>query len=389
VGASGKVMGIAEGTTRIIAEDLAKGKSDFCVVTVLPPIVQDPFELNTHSLTLDISGTAQLQLTAPEQYTVAWRSLNENIAIVSSTGKVFALAAGTTQIIAEDKAKNKSDACAITVRPGQPASAIRLNHTMLVMNEGDRVTVQATVSSPSAQTLTWSTNNARVADVTSGGMIIALSGGNAVITASLPDGTSAQCNITVRDVSVSAEVSDVGEDKATITYPKISGASYYMIHLYEVSGSEQTPVLALKVNSDGTIANIVSLRSSAAAIRLTLNGLRASTRHVAYIDVVSDVNGVDEVLSTLQASFTTSWATGTETLSGADAPNVWYADGTLRLTNLDGHVCRIISVTGQTLEIFKAVSGNETRSVTLPPGIYILTAQKEGEGKTFRFAVIR
>jgi uncharacterized protein YjdB len=389
VSSTGKVMGVAEGTTRIIAEDKAKNKSDFCVVTVPPAVILNPFELNTHSLTLDVSETAQLSLTAPEQYTVAWRSQDESIAIVSSTGKVVAMSAGATQIIAEDKAMNKSDACAVTVRPKQTGTAtIRLNHTVLVMNEGDMMTVQAIVSS-SGQTVTWSTSNPRVADVTSGGMIIAVGGGNALITASLPDGTSAQCSITVRDVSVSAEVSDAGEDKATIIYPKISGTLYYMVHLYEVSGSGQTPVVALKVNSDGTIANIVSLRSSSNKIRLTLSGLRPSTPHQVCIDVVRDINGVEEAVSVLQVSFTTSSATGTETLISAGASDVWYAGGVLRLTNLEGHVCRVISVTGQVQEIFKTVSGDEIRSVSLPPGIYILTAQKEGEVKTFRFVTFR
>jgi hypothetical protein len=35
--------------------------------------VTNPFELNVHTLTLDVGETSQLRLTAPEQYNVAWR----------------------------------------------------------------------------------------------------------------------------------------------------------------------------------------------------------------------------------------------------------------------------------------------------------------------------
>jgi uncharacterized protein YjdB len=102
----------ASGTVYITATTHDGGFTDTCAVTTLSP----PFILNNHQLTLNVSEDAQLSLTEPEAYTVNWRSLDENIAIVSSTGMVTGIAAGITKIIAEDTAKNKADSCTVTIR---------------------------------------------------------------------------------------------------------------------------------------------------------------------------------------------------------------------------------------------------------------------------------
>jgi hypothetical protein len=64
-----------------------------------------------------------------------------------------------------------------------------------------------------------------------------------------------------------------------------------------------------------------------------------------------------------------------------------YSNGALRLYNLEGYNCRITSVSGQLLETFTATSGEENRPVSLPSGVYILTAQKDSERLIFKFVV--
>jgi hypothetical protein len=66
---------------------------------------------------------------------------------------------------------------------------------------------------------------------------------------------------------------------------------------------------------------------------------------------------------------------------------VWYSNGTLRLRNLEGYNCSITSVSGQVLGNFTAASGEEIRPVSLPSGVYMLTAQKEGERLAFKFVL--
>jgi uncharacterized protein YjdB len=387
VSSTGKVIARAEGTVYIIVEDPAKGLSDHCIVTVRPAIVLNPFELNIHAVTLDIEETVQLALTAPEQYTVAWRSLDENIATVSSSGTVIAVGAGTTTIVAEDLAKGKSDECTVTVREKQVVYTIRLNHTTLVMNEGDRTGVAATVSPATDEGLTWSSSDTEVADVTAEGTIIAIAGGNAVITAQLANGASATCNVIVRDVAISAEASAVEAYGATLTFPRISGTSYYLVHLYEVAGDQRTPVVSYRLNPSGVVVDTMGpQRAPANTIRLVLGDLRSATFHEADIDVVREIDGADEAVSVLQVSFTTLWGTGVERIDAIPAA-VWYSNGALRLRNLEGYHCRITSVSGQVVSNHKAVSQEDTHPVSLQPGVYILAAQKENERLIFKFVV--
>jgi uncharacterized protein YjdB len=381
---TGRVVGIAEGTTRIIAEDRAKNRYDVCTVTVLPSIVWNPFELDVHSLTLDIAEFAQLRLTAPEQYSVTWRSLDENVAMVGSTGRVLAVAEGTTQIIAEDKARGKSDACTVTVRPRSVQYTISLNHTLLVMNEGERTAIRATVSP--AATVTWQSARPAIADVTSDGTVIALMPGNTDIIAALPDGTSATCNVTVRDVDVTADALDILANSATLSFPRLSGTTYYLIHLFEVSGDERIPEVAIKLNPDGTIANIVGLRATATNIKLVVNGLRPLTTYEADIDVVREISGTEEVVTVMKVRFITDSPTGNET-PGLREASAWYAAGALRLANLEGYKVEIYNLNGQTVAVFNVHTFDEVHRQAFPKGIYFLKAEKPGYRKTLKFIV--
>jgi len=386
VSSTGKVIGVNEGTTKIIASDAAKNEADTCIVTVLSPVVENPFELNTHLLTIGLSETAQLSLTAPEHFTVSWRSLDENIAIVSSTGRVVGMAAGTTKVIASDAAKNKADTCNVTVLPVTVNYSIRLNHTVLVMNAGDRVTIEATVTPTSDNRVEWYSSNPAVATVTVGGTVIAVAPGNADITATLPDGTTARCNVTVRDVEATADVLDITYQEATLSFPRFAGTTYYLVHLYEMVNNRRQPVLALKVNPEGDIINIVGLRASDNNIRLTLTDLKAETGYEADIDVIRAINGTDEAVSTLTVSFTTtSIPTGIESL-GANV-KVWYAGNALHLQNLNGYKGSICSIQGQIIAVFNVTSSDEAYKLSLAKGVYIFFTEKEGKRNTLKFTV--
>lgn len=382
---NGLVTAHSIGTATIIVVPVDGGLPTACNVTVQPTVVINPFELNTHSLVLDVGQFAQLGLTVPEQYTVTWRSNNENVAIVSSTGKVFANAAGTVWITAKDLITDRSDSCKVTIRAKPVEYAVRLNHTMFVMNVGDRTAITAAVSPLTHEALTWSSSNMEVAEVTANGTVIALASGNTVIGAQLASGAFATCNVIVRDISVYAGISDIGPREATLTFPSFSDAAYYLVHLFEVSGSRRTPAVSYRINPDGTVTDIVHLRALPANIRLRFIELKPSTAYEVDVDVMREINGTAEATGKLNVSFTTAkQPTDIERIEALNAA-VWYSGGTLRLRNLEGYNCRIASVGGQVLSNHKAASNEETRPVSLSPGVYILTAQKDGERLIFKF----
>jgi hypothetical protein len=118
VSSKGEVVGIAEGTAKIVVTTDDGGLSDTCVVTVATNIVAvESVFLNVTSVTKTVGDTVTLKATInpidATVQTVAWTSSDITIATVSSTGIVTALKAGTATITAS--ADGKTATCVVTV----------------------------------------------------------------------------------------------------------------------------------------------------------------------------------------------------------------------------------------------------------------------------------
>jgi uncharacterized protein YjdB len=393
---------LAPATVDITATTAEGGFKSTCTVTTkATSVIEYTIHLN-HTI-FDMTEGDRAEITAAvtprTNQAITWSTSNRGVADVAADGFVFdpiygnaakgtiSAIGGGDAVITVQLAGGASAWCRVTVRERPVAYTIRLNHATLVMNEGDRTAITAAVSPSTGEAVTWSSSHPEVADVTASGTVIAIAGGNTTITAQL-GGASATCNVTVRDVPVSVEVDEVSASGATLTFPRLSGVSYYLVHLYEVSDRERIPLVSYKVNSGGEVVDTINpLRSSSSNdIRLVLSDLRSSTLHEADIDVVREIDGIAETVSKLIISFTTQWATGLERIDALNAA-VWYSNGALHLRNLEGYNCRITSVSGPVLSNRKAASHEETHSISLPPGVYILTAQKESERLIFKFVV--
>jgi hypothetical protein len=71
-----------------------------------------------------------------------------------------------------------------------------------------------------------------------------------------------------------------------------------------------------------------------------------------------------------------------------DAPPSVRHDGqALHLRQLDGYECLVAGMDGRVLLAFGAASPDERRDCALPPGVYVLHAQKQGDRKAFKFVV--
>ena len=62
----------------------------------------------------------------------------------------------------------------------------------------------------------------------------------------------------------------------------------------------------------------------------------------------------------------------------AKLPQAHYADGILRLAGLEGYRCTLFSIGGQRIGTFRPGSSDTQQARSLAPGVYILTAQKQG-----------
>ena len=131
---------------------------------------------------------------------IVWRSSNAKVATVNSSGKVTAIANGTTIITAS--INGYTSTCSITVSSNYiPVNGVSLNKSNLNMTIGSSETIINTISPSNASNkdVTWRSSNTSVATIDQNGKITAKKIGTTIITAS-SSGYSATCTINVVDV---------------------------------------------------------------------------------------------------------------------------------------------------------------------------------------------
>ena len=207
--------------------------------------------LNKTSLTLKPQQEETLIATVkPDNATdktITWSSSNENVATVSSTGRVTAKTAGSATITCSAKDGSGVKAtCMVTVTdPTIKVSSIILNKSSLSLQPNQEETLTATVKPDNAtdKTVTWSSNNTNVATV-SGGQIKAIAVGNATIICSANDGSGvkATCTVTVTNPSRKGDVNDDGQ---------VNGTDLVALTNMILGKSQKTA--AADVNGDGQV----------------------------------------------------------------------------------------------------------------------------------------
>ena len=151
--------------------------------------------------------------------TVSWKSSSPTVATVSQSGRIDALAEGTTLVTVTTEDGGKTASCAVTVKAKViPVSGITLDKTSLNMTEGDEQTLSASITPSNAtdKSVTWSSSNSSVALVSSSGVVTAKSAGTATITVTTTDGgKKATCSVTVQAKTVS--VTGVSLNKTSLS----------------------------------------------------------------------------------------------------------------------------------------------------------------------------
>ena len=157
--------------------------------------------LSQSAITIEEGSTLALTATVNPDYatdkTVTWSSSDADVAIAVK-GVVVGLAQGTATITA--KAGDKEATCVVTVvKKAIAVRSIELDQTEVTVEEGDTLTLTATVNPDNAddKTVTWKSSNTDVA-IVNDGVVIALTPGTATITATA-GGKTATCVITVEE----------------------------------------------------------------------------------------------------------------------------------------------------------------------------------------------
>ena len=212
VDANGKVTALASGSATITAK--AGNIQATCAVTVTVPL--ESISINKTELSL-IKGQSETLIATikPEdatESTVSWTSSNTSVATVESSGKVMAVGGGSATITA--KAGEKEATCSVNVTV--PVESVTLDQTSISIEEGESVTLSATVTPEDAtdKTVTWSSSNEAIASVDQNGKVMAVKEGNATIVAKAGE-KEATCSVTVNKKVIL--VTSITLDKESLT----------------------------------------------------------------------------------------------------------------------------------------------------------------------------
>jgi uncharacterized protein YjdB len=207
---AGLVTGTGPGTVTITAT--SEGKSGTTIVTVTPiPVasvtIQPPGASAAAGKTSQLSAvTKDANGNTLTGRTISWSSSATNIATVSSTGLVTAVAVGTTVITASSEGKSGTAnfvvltpilaVGSVSISPSSPPSVIA----------GQTTTLSATVKDVSGATVTdrtiaWASGNTNVATVSSSGVVTGVTPGSTSITATA-EGKSASVTVNILPVPV-------------------------------------------------------------------------------------------------------------------------------------------------------------------------------------------
>ena len=195
VGRDGEVEAVGFGSATIT---VSSGEAEAAVCSF---VVQDyQMTITPESLTLFAEATANLSVSGiPGNATITWSSGNDGIATVNENGTVTGVATGETTIVATWKNGKQTYTAEIPVQV--EASGITLStYKIGSFYVGETRTITAETS-PADRKVNWVSSNPKVAKVNENGVVTAVSGGTAVITASF-ESFSESCEVTVIQPSI-------------------------------------------------------------------------------------------------------------------------------------------------------------------------------------------
>ncbi|HMC54600.1 MAG TPA: Ig-like domain-containing protein, partial [Gemmatimonadaceae bacterium] len=310
---TGKALGAAD--VRLTVD----GKASMVRVQVKPQTVAS-VTISPSPLSVAVGHVAQLTATVKDasgntltNRSVAWSTNNAAVVVVSSTGALTPISAGTAKITAVSE--NKRAAATITVTPPvtaadstpaaptpAPVASITATLGSSTLTVGQSTQASAVLKDDASNVLTgrtvsWTTSDATVATVSADGLVTAIKAGSAAITATA-EGKSGSAT-----VSVSAPVLVPRSISVTTNAPTLRIG-------------EMTQATAVVKDANGTVMPNVTVTWSSAptsVVTISSNGL-ALAKGVGTGSVSASASGV-----TGSATLT---VVDTATAGGGSTPSV-------------------------------------------------------------------
>lgn len=198
----GRVSAVSSGSSTITAQFNQGGRSYSATCQV--NVSETGITLSQYSISnLYVGGTVSLNAsTSPTGQSISWSSSNSSVATVSNSGRVSAVGAGNATITAQFVygGTTYSESCSVSVIE----VSVRISDSSLSMAVGDSEYLSA-ITSPSGESVSWSSSDSSVASVNSSGRVKAVGAGSATITATITaDGRaySDSCRVNIEAPSI-------------------------------------------------------------------------------------------------------------------------------------------------------------------------------------------
>lgn len=196
VNRNGELTAVGKGSATIT---VSSGDAESATCTIVVNDYEMAFDQT--SLELFAGGSGTLTVTGiPSYAVVTWSSSDPAIAEVNENGIVTGVADGTAMITATWDNDGRIYTAEVEVKV--EAKGITLNvYKITSFYAGETRTIEATTA-PADQKVTWTSSNVNVVKVNDNGVVTAVGGGTATITASFEE-FSAVCEVTVIQPGVS------------------------------------------------------------------------------------------------------------------------------------------------------------------------------------------
>ena len=194
----GKIKAIGEGIATVTATSASdSSKNASCEITVPKPPSRVTLNKNKATLVVGAKLTLIAKLkTTDAKTTLTWTSSNKKVANVTSKGVVKALKKGTATITVKT-ANGKKATCKINV-PTAPTK-IQFAKKQYSVKKGKKITLKTSLTPAAAKTtLTWSSDNKKIATVTKNGVVKGIRKGTVTITVKTANGKTASVKVTVK-----------------------------------------------------------------------------------------------------------------------------------------------------------------------------------------------
>ena len=342
-------------------------------ITVEVVIPATAFSITTEDFSINVGNTFQIQTSVTPTNTtdtIGWVSSDETKVTVDTDGTVHALATTTDPVRVTGTINGISDHVDITVL--LPANSITITNTKpMTLQKGANATLNTTVDPEGATgTINWTSSNQNVATVANG-VVTAVGGGQATITASLGNvSDTIVVNVESHASSIAINQSNFSMVKGTSETLTVTLDPDDVTDMTTWS-STNSNVVSVTPSADGKSATVNAVAAGGPVTITATNGNKASTVEVTVLVHTSSITvkeGTTNVPTTMNMNNGTS-KTFTVTLNPSDSTDAitWDSTETSKVTvtpSADGKSATITAVDNGS-SVITATSGDKTFTTTI------------------------